>query len=180
MTRRLLLVLALLAPPSYPSRGDDPPEDVGAKALAFARSRIGEQVGDGQCTALVREALRVAGARPLHASGSGRGFSWGTPVDSVKEARPGDVVQFEEVTFRGRRRIVGEDGSPRLSLVTVRFPHHSAIVAAVGPKGRTLTILHQNVGRPDGSSDLKVQEATLVLSEMRKGGTLKVFRPVAP
>ena len=159
---------------------DDPPGDINAKVLAFARSKMGEQVGDGKCAALVRSAYQETGAKPRLPKEPGESFAWGDPVASVKEARPGDVVVFDKVSFRGRRRIIADDGSPRISITTQMFPQHVAIVAAVGPKGKTLMILHQNVGQPDGSSETFVQEARLVMSEMRKGGSMTIFRPIAP
>jgi len=179
MIRRILLILAMtgILAPSFGA--EDPPSDCNAKVLAYAKSKLGEQVGNGQCSELAREALRDAGARPRFPSGPDEEFAWGELVPSVKEAKPGDLVTFEKVSFRSRRRILGPDGSPRLMIGLQTFPHHVAVVAAVGPKGKTLTILHQNVLQPDGTSDQTVQEAQLVMSQMRKGGTMKFFRPVA-
>ncbi len=173
---RIAAAAALLFPTIC--AGDDPPEDCNAKVLAYARSKVGEQVGNGQCSELAREALREAGARPKFPSSPDEGFAWGDPVASLKEARPGDLVTFEKVSFRGRRRILGEDGFPRISITTQIFPHHVAVVAEVGPKAKWFTILHQNVGQADGTFDQKVQEARLVLAEMRKGGSMEFFRPV--
>lgn len=168
---RRSILLGLVALISASARSDEP--DLNERVVAFARAKLGEQVGDGECTSLVREALESAGA-------TRRGRSWGEPVKAAREARPGDVVQFEKVVFRGKKRVVTADGQVRVVTTTLTFPHHAAIVSSVGAKGKTLTILQQNVAGPDGKSDRTVQEATLVLAEMRKGGSLEFFRPVAP
>ena len=40
----------------------DEPETVGAKVVAFAQSKLGEKVGDGECASLAASALAHAGA----------------------------------------------------------------------------------------------------------------------
>jgi hypothetical protein len=159
---------------------DDPAVDYNAKVAAFARSKIGEKVGDGDCSTLVQEAMRDAGAKVLLSPAADGEYLWGEPLKSLKDARPGDVLQFEKVKFSGQRRKLGDDGFPVLIFTRTSLPHHSAIVTAVGPKGKTITMLHQNGPGPDGKSLKIVQETTLILSEMQKGGSLKAYRPVAP
>jgi hypothetical protein len=130
-------------------------------------------VGDGECSALAREALSYAGA-----ASRGSGHRWGEELPSVREARPGDILQFENAVFVRRRQ------RPDGALVTLefRYPHHTAIVSDVRRRGKTVivTILHQNAGIAGGDDqDLKVvQQWTLNLAEM-KGGTLTAYRPVA-
>ena len=154
--------------------------DYNARVVAFARSKIGEKVGDGDCSTLVQEALRDAGAKVLLSPAADGEYLWGEPRKSLKDAQPGDVLQFEKVVFRGRRRKFNDDVSAILFETKTSLPHHSAIVTAVGPRGRTLTMLHQNGPGPDGKSLKIVQETTLVMSELQKGGSLKAYRPVAP
>jgi hypothetical protein len=143
------------------------------KVVEFARSRLGQRVGVGECSALATEALRYAGAAPR---GSGR--RWGEELPSVREARPGDILQFEDAMFVRRR--LRPDGA----LVTLesRYPRHTAIVSGVRGRGKgvIVTILHQNAGIAGGDDeDLKVvQRWTINLAEM-KSGTLKAYRPVA-
>lgn len=175
---RFLLVLMI----PLVAGGDDPAGkvDYNVKVAAFARSKIGEKVGDGDCSTLVQDAMREAGAKVLLSPADDGEYLWGEPRKSLKDAKPGDVLQFEKVTFRGRRRKINDDGSAVLFLTKTSLPHHSAIVTAVGPKGKTITILHQNGPGPDGHSLKIVQETTLVLSELQKGGSLKAYRPVAP
>ncbi len=159
---------------------DDPPEDFNPKVVAFARSKLGEQVGDGVCSTFIQEALREAGAKVLREPAADGEYLWGTPVKSAKEARPGDIVQFEKATFKEQRRVVDDCGQPSLIITRRKFPHHSAIVSAVGPKGKSLTILHQNASGPDGKPNLTVTQATIVMSELQKGGSVKIYRPIAP
>ncbi len=160
----LLLLLTLLA--------FAPPEStLNDRVLEFARAKLGQTVGDGECTALAAEALRHAGA-----ARSGRG--WGEELGSLAEARPGDILQFDGVTFV--RHVVRADGA----VVTLNFSmlRHTAIVSGVGKRGRSLRlkILHQNAGfegAPEGDRRV-VQEWTLDASEM-KGGKVRAYRPVA-
>lgn len=142
------------------------------KVVAFAESKLGQRVGDGQCTSLAVEALRHAGVRPPR----GRGASWGEEVEALRDVKPGDILQFENAVFVRRRAL--ENGG--LLTSTQTFPHHTAIVARVRKRGPRpiLVILHQNVGGADADdADRKVvQQATLNFAEKR-GGTIKVYRP---
>jgi hypothetical protein len=84
---------------------------------------LGQRVGDGECTDLAVEALRHAGAahpRP-------RLGVWGDELESLRDARPGDVLQFEDAVFIRRR--IREDGA--IITQSFSFPHHTAIVARV-------------------------------------------------
>jgi hypothetical protein len=144
---------------------------VNEKVVAFARSHLGQRVGDGECTALAVAALRHAGARrPRPRSGV-----WGQELGSVRDARPGDVLQFEHAVFV-RARIRG-DGA--VMAQTVSFPHHTAIVARVRSRGPrpVLVILHQNAGVEGGEARV-VRERTIDLAEQRRG-SVKAYRPVA-
>ena len=168
------LVLAIVLAANLSARGDGPAEDLNAQVLEFAKSHRGEQVGNGQCTELAREALREAGARRFTRSDEGE-ITWGELVVTAREVRPGDIVQFEDAVFRGRKRIIAANGMPAIVTSTQTFPHHTAVVAAVDPRRRAITLLHQNNG-----GDLTVQEAVIVMTQLRKGGSVKFYRPVAP
>jgi hypothetical protein len=134
---------------------------------------VGLKVGDGQCTALATEALRHSGATVRGPEGR-----WGEELPSVRDARPGDVLQFEDAVFIRRR--LRADGA----VVTLEFqyPHHTAIVADVRRRGKNVIIgiLHQNAGIVGGDVENRqvVQEWTINLAEMKRG-TLKAYRPVA-
>jgi hypothetical protein len=136
------------------------------KVVEFARSKLGQQVGNGQCTALAAEALR-------HSGGSRRGARqgvWGDELESLQDAKPGDILQFEDVVFVGRRR--QDDGS--ILTQTRKLPHHTAIIAQVRKRGTKpiLVILHQNV-----NNSRIVQEWTIDVAE-QKSGSVKGYRPV--
>ena len=178
-SRNPLAVIALVLLTFATVRSDEPAGDLNAKVIAFAKTKVGEQVGTGDCTDLLVEAFKEAGARPCIKADDGA-YLWGQPVKSYKEARPGDVVQFEKVVFKGTRRGVDEDGNPTLSYHKDTFPHHSAVVLSVSVKNKTLTLLHQNVAGEDGQLDRTVREQTLRMTELQKGGALTIFRPTRP
>lgn len=161
--------IALLAVLVGPGAGED---GVNARVLAFARGRVGERVGNGDCGAFVKAALHAAGARPPRA-----GPKWGEELAGPELARPGDVLQFENVVIRG-----SATRGLRTRTWAYHFPNHTAIVAGVRRlKGASrLTILHQNVGinEPDEGKRKVVQEWELNLSEVREG-TIRAYRPVA-
>jgi hypothetical protein len=153
---------------------DGPPpasDTVGDRVVAFARSKLGQTVGDGDCSTLASEALRAAGA-------TRRERSWGEERASLADARPGDILVFEGTVFVRTR--VREDGA--IVTFTASSPHHVAVVSGVRKRGRrvVLTVLQQNVGF-DGADEARkkvVREDVIDLAE-RKRGTLKAFRPVA-
>ena len=137
------------------------------QVLAFARSKLGETVGDGQCSSLAAEALRQAGAKVRR----GEHGSWGEELKSLLEAKPGDILQFDDAYFAH----TGVDTDGRVMKRMMLFPHHTAIVARVRKRGTkpTLVVVHQNVGETK-----VVQEWTLNIAD-KKRGTIKLYRPVA-
>jgi hypothetical protein len=149
--------------------GIDSPVNEGV--VEFARSKLGQRVGDGECTALAAEALRYAGASR---SRSKPGV-WGDQLESLKGIQPGDILQFDDAVFVRRR--TRKDGA--IIKETLSFPHHTAVVARVRKRAEkpVLVILHQNAGVPGGDNKV-VSEWTIDLAEKR-GGTVKAYRPVA-
>ena len=146
---------------------------LGEDIVSYARSKMGQKVGNGECTSLAEEALHHCDARrPDPVQGI-----WGDEVKHLRELQPGDILQFENAVFV--KQHLRADGA--LLTVTMKYPHHTAIVARVrkrGPKP-VLVILHQNAG-PEGSDDDEmkvVREWTLEMSTQR-GGTVKAYRPV--
>jgi hypothetical protein len=163
----VLLVLSILCL-------DEGPASLNETVVEFARSKLGERVGDGDCSSFAWEALRYAGA-----TRSGPSRTWGRELPSIREAKPGDILQFENAVFV--RRLERDDGA--LLTVTFKYPHHTAIASGVRRRGRnvTLTVLHQNAGVEGADTDERkvVQEWTVNLAEM-KGGSIKAYRPEAP
>jgi hypothetical protein len=124
-----------------------------ALKLEYARDHLGQQVGNGECWTLAAEALKQSGAKRDGALGFGRKLGKRDPI------LPGDILQFEKATFKGKNR-------------TQTMPHHTAIVYAVqGPT--VFTIAQQNTGGPDGK---KASLATIDSREMVEG-TVEAFRP---
>jgi hypothetical protein len=166
---RLEIALALL----IASPRDEPAAaPVGEAVVGFARENLGRPVGDGQCTDLVHAAYDAAGAEPpRHRDGEP---TWGDPVEARADLRPGDVIQFRDVVFQGRRRSRGGFVTYR-----TRFPRHAAIVERVLDGGRRLVILHQNAGPADAPESERhlVRRDTLIMADLRPGGTLTFHRP---
>lgn len=153
--------------------GTDPPasDDLNARVLEFARSQLGKKVGNGDCGALAASALREAGARRVKP-----GPAWGDPIAELADARPGDILQFEDVVFQGR-----EVRGTAIRTWTRTLTHHTAIVSRISRRkgALTLKILHQNVGNNDVEEARRqvVQEWTLSLADQTQG-TIHAFRPV--
>jgi hypothetical protein len=147
------------------------------KVVAYARNQLGTCVGDGSCTSLAIAALKSAGARYYPMAEPGGEFTWGEPVESFKDALPGDILQFRNAVFRGRKNLPGG----RWITWHHEYPHHTAIVSGVSERGKAVAILHQNVtgqGK-DAKEALNVQEATIRVDSLQKGGSVRIFRPVA-
>ena len=161
-----LLIVALWGPGPTPSLGDD--------VVAYARSKLGQKVGNGECTSLAVYALRHCNARrPDPVLGV-----WGDEVKAFRDLQAGDILQFENATFV--KQHVRGDGA--LLTLTASYPHHTAIVARVRKRGPrpVLVILHQNAGAA-GADDAEfkvVHEWTLEMATQR-GGTVKAYRPAA-
>jgi hypothetical protein len=149
------------------------PTDLNSKVVAFARSKVGQKVGAGECSDLAIAALRAAGGRL-----PGRGAGWGEERPSLNDARPGDVLQFENAVFVRRR--LRPDGA--LVTLTFSYPHHTAVVSGVRKRGRgvVVTVLHQNAGAEEDDDEArKVVQEWVVDPAEQKGGTVKAYRPVA-
>jgi hypothetical protein len=154
------------APPPLP--------ELNRKVLEYARGQVGKQVGDGECSTLPYEALKSAGARRFPWARSGD-YVWGRPVASLNQALPGDILQFRDTVFDGKRWVTPE----RWMSWHYEYPHHTAIVAEVRDAGREVVVLHQNVHNGGNSTPIKlVQEGTLWLFSLQPGGHLWIYRPI--
>jgi hypothetical protein len=147
------------------------------KVVAFARARKGVKVGDGVCLTLAVEALRSSGAKTCLFNEPDANYVWGTLVESPHDALPGDVVQFRDAEFKGKRQL----SRKRTISWHQTYPHHTAIVSEVAAGGKLITILHQNVGGSGAKDDARkvVQETTLRMDSLQKGGSVWIYRPVA-
>jgi hypothetical protein len=107
----------------------------------------------------------------------GGDFTWGQPIETFKEALPGDILQFHNAVFRGKKSL------PKRRWVSwhQEYPHHTAIVSRVSEGGKLVAVLHQNVtvqGQA-GKDSLNVQEGTLPMDSLQQGGWIRIFRPIA-
>lgn len=169
---RILLIATVLCAIAdddrTPARADDP----NAVVLEFAKARLGEKVGDGECSSLAMAALRDLGIRPRFTS---EGVKWGRARERVDDAQPGDILQFTNAQFVHKRK-----DRNRTSTQTYTFAQHTAIVSAVKKvRGKTLlTILHQNAGFAGDSDERrrKVSEWTLDLADLTTG-ELTAYQP---
>ncbi len=137
------------------------------QVVEYAVSKLGQKVGNGQCSTLAVEALRHAGAR-IRRRDDGK---WGDELKSLLDVKAGDIAQFENVIFS--YTYFREDGA--MITQTNSFAHHTAVITRVRKRGTKpiLVVLHQNVG---GSQI--VQEWTMNMAH-KKRGTVRVYRAVA-
>jgi hypothetical protein len=173
--RPLILLAMLVAPGAAPDPTPLPP--LNEKVVAFARSLLGKKVGDGQCLTLAIFALRSAGAGGYSLREPNGDFVWGTLIEQPREAKPGDVLQFRDAVFKGKRYITKR----RWITWHQEYAHHTAIVAEVRDQGKTLIVLHQNVGNAEKDPEKvkTVQEGTLRMDSLQPGGWVRIYRPVA-
>ena len=153
------------------------------KVVTFAKKKIGQKVGGGECYDLANEALTNAGGKT--ASDYGKitltsNYVWGDLV-STFAAQPGDILQFLNYKFKiitttvvkvthGKETVVEYGGS---STKTLSRPHHTAVVTKAGTK--KLEILEQNVVRgTTGVKEKKVGPQTIqYTNEFTKKTTTK-------
>lgn len=162
---------------------DKPEEGPGAKVVAFCKQNLGKQVGDGECASLASAALKAAGAtaRSKFPDDPNPGdYVWGDLVYALKvedgkrkeekvkgkSVQPGDVIQFRDAKFAGRR--------PGGGTYSSSSPHHTAVVVEVRKPTQQLVILQQNT-----NGRRYVVSETLTLNDL-KAGWLRFYRPVTP
>jgi hypothetical protein len=171
----LLLAVALLVPAV--GRADD---KINEKIAAFCKENLNKKVGDGDCYDLAKYALAAAGAKPefKYKNHPAKGdYVWGEEVvrlevkggkqdltGKLKEIKAGDVIQFRDTKFGGPKA----SGKGTYSLA---FSHHTAVVSEVKNGGKTLAILHQNMG---GKKEVLAGSLTL---EHLTEGWIRVYRP---
>lgn len=119
--------------------------------LEFVRSKLGQQVDDGECSSLAAEGLKAAEVK-RHGV-----YAWGRELDDQEPVLPGDILQIEIATLRG-------SGFSR------SYPHHTAIVEEVFPN--KLVVLHQNV-QPKG----KVVQRDSWPNTAKREGLFVAYRP---
>lgn len=119
--------------------------------VAFARERLGQTVGRGECTDLVDAALAAAKVKP------GRNYVWGREVTTP---RAGNIIQFWDAHFT----------YPGGSWGTAKGDKHTAIVMSA--RGPEVTLIHQNDGQRI------VTTRTINLAWKRDRGSYKIYQAV--
>jgi hypothetical protein len=150
-------------------------KSVSLRVVDFGTTHIGKRVGkNATCWDLPFAALQHAGAKTpwdLHDT-----YVWGTLIPDLKDAQPGDILQFEGVHIK--RSWTLPDGRPAWE--TLDFgQRHSAIIQKVD-KELFFTTLNQHVIYKGSSKNkFKVQIIPMNLSpENIQSGTIKLYRPI--
>lgn len=124
---------------------------VASQVIAWARGRVGQKVGAGECWDLANSALLAGGA---HGSeyfgtiGEDVDYIWGEEV-ALNSVQAGDIVQTRDHVVTKTVVVTtvypdGEKGSEETSTDEER-PHHTAIVTSLLDKNGTFATLEQNV-----------------------------------
>jgi hypothetical protein len=175
----VFMTIGFAAVPNALRAEDKKDSSLGEKVLAFCEQHKGEQVGNGECATLAGQALKAAGAKRRGKDDPKDGdYTWGDLIFTIKaesggpkgegkrsDIRPGDVIQFRDAKFFGKR----PNGKGTYSQSA---PHHTAIVQQVDDGAAVVKIYHQNFG-----GKKIVQEMTLRLNDLQEGW-LRFYRPV--
>lgn len=126
--------------------------DLPLKLVAFCKSNLKKQVGNGECWTLADEAFKFCGLeRP-----KGESRVWGRLLDLKEEnIEAGDIIEYRSAKF--------SDGSHT-------GPNHTAVVIKGGQRGKA-TIAEQNWG-----GYKRVREATFDADTLIEGEVM-VYRP---
>jgi hypothetical protein len=172
-TRTVLLVTALIglvssAPAEPPTMGD--------KVVKFCKDKLGEKVGDGECSSLAAAGVAQSGGRIWTAfkdSPKQGDYVWGSLVyvvemkgdspvetkDPKMSVKPGDIIQLRDVKFQGKNYFM-------------TYAHHTSVVLDVNEEAKVLTVLEQNV-----NGKKIVMESKYHLNDL-KTGWVRIYRPV--
>ena len=150
-----------------------------SKISNYCKHNLNKKVGRGECTDLATAAFRYAGARRFGPSGPDADYVWGREIFSIRisgglqiegnvswtRVKPGDVIQFRNAYFQGRK----SNGSTYWKSAR----HHTAVVLAVQNGGRDIYVYHQNSGQKR-----YVTAALYRLNDLQRGW-LKIYRPIS-
>jgi hypothetical protein len=169
------------------------PLTLNQKVLEYARAKVDQQVGTGECWDLAEEAVTKSGGESSKTLTAVKGkafksadYKWGTEV-KLDTAEPGDILQFKDHAFEEKTT----NGNSWRSESQTRG-HHTAIVEKNLGDGR-LIILEQHV-RPAGSKKVskKVQRREIFVKDgatyqeadgsnitIKTKGVIKAYHPKA-
>ena len=141
---------------------------INQKILAWARKKIGDKVGDGECWTYVEKAVTKSGGKSSKTLtenfGDKSDYVWGSEV-SLTAVKPGDLLQFQSYRWDSKSIIKVTFEDVILTLPTGGFnergqPNHSAIVNRV-LEGGLVEVLEQNI-----EPDFKVAKSILRLTPL--------------
>jgi hypothetical protein len=141
----------------------------GENVARWAEAKMNQQVGDGECWTLAKQAIEQG---TQGAAMSSIGYIHGDLIYQQiatqrglvrEEIRRGDIMQFTEAKFESR--------SPAgMSYASAGNPGHTSVVSGVS--GNVIYVVHQNSGGVK-----RVQQGTYTLEDM-VAGEVKVYRVV--
>lgn len=150
-----------MAPPAAPLTTNQ-------KILTWARGKLGQQIGIGECWDLGESALKQAGAKTstdLGPIGADDDYIWGDEETDLKKVGPGDILQLRDhkVTTSTETVYTFADGTEDTDSTSDEFerPHHTAIVDTGLDANGVFKTLEQNV-KPSGKV---VQNKSLITAD---------------
>ena len=171
------LMLALSTPALAEStNGKAASLPINDQMVSYLASRIGTQIGSGECAHVATEALRVGGGEFITSliskdTPNDGDYVWGTLIagfqvvngkldgNASQNPRPGDVIQYRNVKIT-------------TSTSNMSAPHHTSVISAVGSGGAPTEVFEQNVGgrRTLGRSKVDFSKMT--------AGWIRIYRPI--
>lgn len=147
------------------------------KVHAYAKSRVGQQVGRGEYYDLADSALKYAGAKSAPHFGKitdTADYVWGKEI-KLRDAQSGDILQFRNHKIKIKTRKTtrktfpngGWDEKEETREKEYNRGHHTAVVASNTGKGAFI-IFEQHV-RPPGQKRVskKVQRNTIYIADSK-------------
>jgi hypothetical protein len=146
-----------------------PPEQgTSEKVVRYAKTKVGQVVDRGECWDLPFFALKNSNAKTPHDLGTDL-YVWGTVIPNIRDAKPGDILQFSNVRIHREWR----EGNMTKWQDFNFGVRHSAVVESV--EGAFITTLNAHI-----NGKKKVTRLVLNLSpENITQGTVTLYRPIA-
>ncbi len=131
---------------------DEEPANINQAVATWARGRIGQQVGAGECWDLAEQALAASGGRLSGSFGEvtpNADYIWGTRITDLRQLRPGDIIQMRDFTETdtGTTAVTFADGSGWTEEGgSTSRGHHTVIVESQPDAQGRVSVLEQNYG----------------------------------
>ena len=120
------------------------------KVVIWASGKLGQQVGAGECWDLANSALLQAGAgssADFGPTGDDADYVWGTPIPDLKDAIPGDILQYRDYVMSTTTKtdVTFADGTGWVDDVSAEITHgHHTSIISVNSGNGNLTVYEQN------------------------------------